>query len=94
MPTAKICMDSAPQLHVLVAGEDDLLLHCMLSFLDNPVLASCVPMSRRFCRVARMCMDPAVNCSRALLWSCEQDMVPSVWYLLLDGRVDPSSSGN
>ena len=51
----------------LVAGEDDLLLHTALQYLDNRTLATCSLTSKRFCTVARRCMDPAMNRERSII---------------------------
>lgn len=81
-------MEPSGFLAPLVAGEDSLLLHTVLSFLDNGSLSACSRVSKRFFMVAIECMDPNVDDNRAIQWACELSHLESVPWLLDDGIAD------
>lgn len=81
-------------LPVLIAGDDDHILHNMFSFLSNKDLALYTLVNKRFCKVVRLCMYPTLDDNRAICWASENGVLEAVRYLLEDGRVDPSVRHN
>lgn len=86
--------DDAGELSVLVAGDDDNMLHTALSFLRNAELALCSLTNRRFHRVAKRCMDLLADGDMAFLRACTYNNLPAVLYLLQNTRTDPSAMDN
>lgn len=87
--------DVSHNFSALVAGNDDLILHTMLSFLGNGDLAQCSVVSKQFCTVARKCMNPIGSYKMvygfacgSMSWACEWGHTEAVRWLLEDGRID------
>lgn len=85
------CHSNQITLYTLVTGDDDHLLHLILSFMGNRDLyTSFMTTCKRFHRVAQQYLDPIVNGNRPIRYACQKGYSRSVQSLLQDPRVDPS----
>lgn len=85
---------SAPAFAGLAHGEDHLVLHSILRFLDNGRLyAGPLRASRRMSQIAARALDPTADRGAAMLWAASNGRVDLVHQLLQDKHVDVTLRG-